>query len=84
MPAFCHQVHPRWVRVRLGDRSELETLWTLPTLTKAATDYFLTRPPFAQSVTPVAGRAHPADARTTPGSPSQPGHRRRQGCRRRR
>jgi hypothetical protein len=33
---------------------------TLPTLTKAAADYFLARPEFAQSVMPLAGLGHPS------------------------
>ena len=52
MPAFCHQVHLG--EVRPGDSIRTPTLGTLPTLTKAATNYFLARPRFAQSVTPVS------------------------------
>lgn len=65
MPAFCHQVHLRWVRVRLGDQFKTPTLRTLPTLTKAASGYLLAWPPFAESFTPLAGLPHPADAACT-------------------
>jgi hypothetical protein len=62
MPAFCHQVHLWWVRVRLARSIRVPALRTLPTLTKAATG-LLPGAPAVRSERYIRRRVgHPANA----------------------
>lgn len=83
MPAFCHQGHLRVGEGPAGRSIRTPTRWTLPTLTKETTDYFLARPQFAQSVTSVAAGIT-GRPRRVPGSPSRSARRCRPGFRWRR